>query len=489
MRLHAHMPLTAAVILSSLGVLGCAANPAGPEPARTAAEQAPSVTSTAQAQGQPSAPKPAALPAVPAPQVNAAPLAAEPEPNQPPTAAGPSNPAVAEALRYDPADPLADLEKADALDRGAGRMPETAAEPPARGCVLVSAPRRVWSSPGLAAVAALGADFVVAGYAPAADGGEKLFVVRAAVTGALEPLAAQAIIPAHPGKRAAPPGLATQDDHGVALAFVDGAGALFLQQLQVGGLRGAAANQKLASGVDARFAPAVTYGKRGALVAYTLGTTPMRTTLACTGPRGEVLESHDVTPAAMAAAAPAFVSGAVPPLLVTADPRDGMSPIARTQLDMDGRPSTPEVAVPVSMMSQPAQLTAAACPAGTFVAFTGLGAAATSAVGVVQVLPKPGTPEALVKGIAYGALHVSAVRAGQAVVFAADSPLTSGKTPAHDVTLTRIDAQGKGPALHVASPTGDATFVSIARAEGGRLGVVFTGKDGVYLARARCDEH
>jgi hypothetical protein len=232
----------------------------------------------------------------------------------------------------------------------------------------------------------------------------------------------------------------------------------------------------------------VSYGKRGALVAYTLGSTPMRTMLVRIGPRGDVLGTHDVTPVSMGAAAPAFVSGADPMMLVTADPRNGLSPIARTLLDVDGKPGIPDVAVPVGMMSQPAQLTAAQSEFGTFVAYTGLGTAATSAVGLVQTLPKPGAPDALVKGTAYGALHVAAVRAGSALLFAAESPLATGKDPAHEITLTRVDTQGRGAALHIVSPTGDAQQVGLARGDDGAVAVVFSGKDGIYLVKARCDE-
>src|SRR4051812_4121370 len=78
-------------------------------------------------------PMAAAAPASGEPQPAA--KAPEPEPTaQPalPGAAASTSAAVAEALAYDPADPLADLEKADALDRGAGRAPRAAVEVPAR---------------------------------------------------------------------------------------------------------------------------------------------------------------------------------------------------------------------------------------------------------------------------------------------------------------------------------------------------------------------
>lgn len=416
-----------------------------------------------------------------------APSPSEPAPSPVAAPAAAGDGVIAQALAYDPADPLAELEKADALDRGAGQARDDDVEIPARGCALLRAPRRVWPVPAVATVAADGADFVVAGYAREGSA-ERLFVVQLTAAGALAPVASVVVVPPHPAPRAAPPGLAVSAKQGATLAYTTGGGVLLLQRLRLGEAHGAGSSVELARGVDTRFAPAVAHDARVGLVAYTLGTTPMRTTLARIGPRGEVLGTHDVTPAAMAAAAPAFVQGANPLVLVTADPRDGMSPIARTVLAKDGVPRTPEVAAPVSMMSQPAQLTAAAADFGSFVGYTGLGAAATSAVGIVQIGPRSGAPEALVKGTAYGALHVAAVGAGNAVIFAADTPTTPGKNPQHEITVTRIDARGRGAPLSVASPSGDATNVAIARAADGGIAVVFTGKDALYLAKVRCAE-
>jgi hypothetical protein len=174
-------------------------------------------------------------------------------------------------------------------------------------------------------------------------------------------------------------------------------------------------------------------------------------------------------------------------VLVTADARNGMSPIARIPLAEDGQPAPGQATIPVGMMSTPAQLTAAQASFGAFVGYTGLGSAATSAVGLLQLTPKPGAPSALVKGMAYGPLHVAAVASRNALVFAADAPLGPGKAPAHEIQLTRIDAQGPGPVLRIAGPGGDATQVSLARGDDGRIAVVFTGKDGVYLATVRCE--
>ncbi len=392
---------------------------------------------------------------------------------------------IAKALRYDEQDPLANLEAADELDRGARGVQLKNITPPAHGCALTETPRRIWTERAVASITAFGSGFVVAGYAQR-EGQERVFVLHLPSSGSLAPVTTLIITPPHTAMRVAPPGLCGDPEQGVALAFTDGAGVLFTQRLQVGSKHGGSATVELGRGVDTRFAPALAMGKRGPLIAYTLGTTPMRTMLARIAAGGAVLDTRDVTPPAMGASAPAFVSGAWPPVLITADARNGMSPIARTVFSADGNPGAPTVAAPVGMMSQPPQLTAAQSELGAWVAYTGLGSASTSAVGLVQIAPRSGSPEALIKGTAYGPLHVAAASAGKSVLFASDAPTGPGKSPAHEIELVLLDAAGKGPALRIADPSGDATRVGLARSEDGTVAVLFTGKDGLYLAKARC---
>lgn len=438
----------------------------------------------------PAAPKPPGQPNAPAPRAPTVAVPAAPTPPETPVVQAPSAPSlapnsrVAEALRYDPADPLGNLESADALDRRGRDKP--LASVPARGCATLEDPRPVWSESGVANVAASGNEFIVAGYASRAAE-ERLFVVRLTSSDKLEPVATERLSVPHPGKRVAGPGLAADPAQGVTLAFTDGSGKLRMQHLRASA-RGASASRELATGVDTRFEPAVAYAKRGALIAYTLGSTPMRSMLARLDQQDQLIASHDITPAAMGAAAPAFVAGATPPMLVTADARSGMSPIARVSLDLEGKPGTPEVAVPVGMMSQPPELASASSGAGTFVGYTGVGSAATSAIGLVQIAPKAGAPQPLVKGTAYGALHLDAAAGSSAVYFVADAPLTGGKEPKHEIHLVRVDARGAGPVLRIQASAGDATHAAIARAPDGTLAVTFTAPDGVYLVRARCED-
>lgn len=425
-------------------------------------------------------PKPAAPSAPAAPK----PMAAEPAPVAPAPVTV-ANPRVAEALNYDPDDPLGNLESADALDRMAHPKRRDVAAIPKRGCAITEDARPVWPEAGIASLAADGGEYVVAGYTSRAQD-ERLFVVRITADGKFEPLATEVVRERHGPKRVAAPGVAVDAGQGITVAFTDGRGNLLAQRLR-GASRGASATLELAQGVDTRFTPAVAYGKRGALVAYTLGTTPMRSMLLRLDADGRKLATHDVTPAAMGAAAPAFVAGASPPVLITADARSGMSPISRVALDSEGKPGASEVAVPVGMMSQPPELAAAMSGGGLFVGYAGLGAAATSAIGLVRLTPKVGAPEAMVKGTAYGELHLDAAASKRAVFFAMDAPTTAGKSPQHEIRVVRVDAQGAGPALRIAAASGDATHASIAYGQGGSVGVVFSAQDGVYFVKLACE--
>jgi len=430
------------------------------------------------ARAQADAPRAVPLPSVPSVPSGPPPVALEKAP--------PVGSSVEEALRYDPADPLSNLEAADVLDRGASRKtPARQIVVPARGCAVADEPRRVWSKPGIASVAAFGGGYVLAGYTRT-GASEQVFVVHVTERGKLEPVATLPLSVPHPRERVAAPGLAASLGHGVTVAYIDGAGELYAQTLRVGDAHGGGAAKQLAKGVDTRFTPAVQYSKRGPLIAYTLGTTPMRSFLVRIDPKGDVIGTHDVTPISMGAAAPAFIDGGIPATLLTADPRSGMSPIARSRLDDEGKPTPAEVLVPVSMMSQPPQLSAAQSATGAYVLFSGFGSAATSAVGLVRVAPTVTAPEAFIKGTSYGVLSHAAVSLPSAVVIAATAPLTPGKQPKHDVQFALLDAKGQGPQLHVALASGDVTHVSLASGVQDQVGFAVSAPDGVYLGALRC---
>ena len=95
---------------------------------------------------------------------------------------------------------------------------------------------------------------------------------------------------------------------------------------------------------------------------------------------------------------------------------------------------------------EPVRLAAASSSIGTYVGYTGLGAAATSAVGLLAISPIVGTPSALVKGTGYGALQVSAANAPRSVLVAAGAPVSSAKDAAREVRVHVIRMQGTGEA-------------------------------------------
>ena len=83
----------------------------------------------------------------------------------------------------------------------------------------------------------------------------------------------------------------------------------------------------------------------------------------------------------------------------------------------------------------------------------------------MRITPKAQSPEAFVKGIAYGVLHAAAIGSKHAVLVAADAPLAPGKKPQHAIQVAMLDAEGQGPLLRVTGPGGDATHAALARSE------------------------
>jgi hypothetical protein len=396
---------------------------------------------------------------------------------------------VERALAYDPNDPLGELESADALDRMAsGNSPSQAAKtpgkPPSNGCVVVEPGQRVWPSPGPAAIATIGESFVVAGYAMH-DGHEQLFLVRTTLGSKPEPITAFEVAPPSPSVRKAPPALSARDENDVSVAFVDGTNRLWVRRLRLGRAGNGAAIE-VASGLDSRFAPTLAHQQDRTLVAWTVGSTPMRTELAALSSEDSILARTDVTPSAMGAAAATFVSGASPPVLIAVDARNGMSPLLRIELDNSGTAKPAEVALPVSMVSSPPRLAAASNASGTYVAYAGLGAAAKSAIGLVSITKPTTTPLTMVPGTAYGPLQLASAAASHAVFFAVDAPIAPGNDPRREIHVHVVSAKGMGAATVIRGP-GSAANAAVAHGVGGEIAVAFTSPSGVYVAHLRCD--
>lgn len=394
---------------------------------------------------------------------------------------------VERALAYDPADPLGDLASADVLSNDAdqGDRPELSGP-----CQWASRPRRLWSRPGQFAIAACGSGFVVAGYASAKDATaktEELVLLRLDGKGPPKLLHTSTVSPALPGERLAPPGLAARDAVHITLATTDGVGALKVAEVAVDRPRASVRLRAIAAAVDTRFAPAVTHVDAGALVAYTEGSTPMRTHVALVRPDGSPATTTNVTPAHVGAAAPAFADGASPPVLYLVDARDGMSPILASKVSAQGAVEQARVVVPVGMVAAPTRLAAGRAAFGTALAYVGMGSAATTAIGVVDVAPKPGSPTAMVPGTAYGPLSVSVAASFDALYFAVDTPTQPGdKAPKRAIEVVRVDGGGARGRSKITGSRGDAYGAAIARGPDGMFGLVYNQPDAAYFARLRC---
>lgn len=425
----------------------------------------------------PDAPAPNTAPAPP-------PATDAPGPDAPAPGAGPVLPPdVAAALAYDPDDPLGNLESADALDRRAGALDKI--DPvPRRGCAAASGAVRVWPRGGPPAIAAAGDGFVIAGY-DRRDTGEQAYLVSWPSEGLPRPLGTLPLATPFPRERPAPPGLAARDAAHATLAVTDGSGALLAAEVRVAG-GGAGALVPIAQRVDARFAPAIAYTGTRALIAWTEGSTPMKTWLVVLDGT-TVLAQHDVTPPSVGATAPAFVTGATPPSLVFVDAHEGMSPILRVDVAADGTPRPAVTSIVIAGAASPPEIAAAMVGRYAWLGYTAVGNAATSAVGLVQLAPSTGAPSPLVRGTAYGRLHVAAAAGNEVAIFAADAPTAAGKDPPHRIAVQVVDAQGAGAPYSIEAP-GGASHVAIARTASGLVGVAYTTAAGVYALRLRCDD-
>ena len=421
------------------------------------------------------------------PPTTVEPTPAAPTPTPTPT---PTPPIVPTAPPADPTDPLAGL---DELDDEAQVQPVGAAiTPPTDGCALLaSAPQRLWSTPGPTNVVAVGDDgFVFSGYATR-DGGEDLWVVAARPLGLPRPLLREPLeIHARFGRRAAP-GLGMLDSGRVGLAITDGAANARFSVLTLAGSR--AEWVVLGDSADQRFSPAVaTRGGRHA-VAWTESRAdqPMRVHYVAFDPTGRELARHDLTQPGMGACAPTFVDADDGPL-VFLDPHAGTSALLTASLAID--PPDVQVLRPVSHVYDPAQLAAARVGTRDFVAYTAVGTAAATAVGLVwsEGVRQP-PPLPIVPGEGYGPLHVSVAQSPNRAVFAADRPRSREREAPREVIVRVARADGEstrlGDPLVVRGPSdGPASLARIARHADGTYALVYAATDGVYASFLRCDE-
>jgi len=384
-------------------------------------------------------------------------------------------------LEYDPEDPLGNLEEADRLAGDTAAATVEAGGP----CREERPLQRLFSDPYRVALTAAGNDFVAAAYVKE-KGSEQVRLLHIPDKGKPRPLSPLPLTTPHDQPRVAPPGLVARDGAQVTLAAVDGSGRLLVTELGLGSSRGAVHTRELHQGLDSRFAPAITHVDGGTVVAFTLGTTPMRTLVARVPASTAEAKITDVTPPGLSAAAPSFVAGHNPPWLVAMDARAAMSHVLTIPLDHEGVPKVGEIAAPVGMTRSPAELVAAYDGKRARVAYVAVGSESTTAIGLVQLAPAT-PPEALVKGTAYGALHAAALRLGDEAFFVADAPQAPGKDPKHDLQLTLIDRNGHKQVGFVRGGASGASGVAAAKRADGLVGVAFTTSEAAYLAVLRCE--
>jgi hypothetical protein len=160
----------------------------------------------------------------------------------------------------------------------------------------------------------------------------------------------------------------------------------------------------------------------------------------------------------------------------------------RVALAEDGTPRAPQIDRPLSTVSEPARLATAHLGSRRFVAYTAIGRAATSALGLVELggtLPV----EPLVPGEGYGALQLAAVSAPAAALFVMTRPAPGVAATERfngQLLVRLVDEAGIGPALSVTAPDERVLHAAIARAEDGTVGVAYTTAAGVQVQWLRC---
>ncbi len=384
--------------------------------------------------------------------------------------AEPSEPETIEptpAPEPEEADPLANLEGAPdpseiAGTSGSGTIASAetleAAVPDGQCIALTEAPARVWPTPGVPAIAADDTRFYLALYARSEAGEDGLHLVAAAPEGPPRPVRSLRVDPPLAGgaARVAPPGIAL-DEGKVVVAFVDGQNHIRLGAADPREPSAQLRTIEAGSGADLRFAPALGVVGQVRVVAWTDGTgTPMRVRLARADRTGTLLDTHDLTMTGMGAAAPVFGAGGDTKTIYFVDPRAGVSPIVKAELNPDGTPRPSAVARPVGTVSVPPEVAVAEDGSGhAYAGYTAIGNLATTAVGLMPLFGDVSGPSALVPGTGYGLLNVAAVAGRGAVVFAADAPKGEARDAPREIHVRLVKDGAAGETLTVAAPDGN----------------------------------
>lgn len=283
-------------------------------------------------------------------------------------------------------------------------------------------------------------------------------------------------------RRASGPVLAS-DGTRLMVAFVDG-GA----RLRVALLSGRRLTPRtVAEGASLRFRPALAVAGDGWAVAWTNAhDTPMR--VFSRALRGDGLPSADArdhTPVAGGAAAPTMVAGASPPRLLFLDPRQATSVCLGADWSDNGFADA-EVARPVGLVTEPPEVAAVRFGGHDWLAYTGIGNLATTAVGFVA-LDSTDNPSLLVPGTGYGTLHVDAAPLGAGAVLVADAPLAAPPDSPRTLRLRPVQPDGANrETLTLSGPDEHADRGRVAARSDGRVAVTFRSVEHTWLADVRC---
>ncbi|MFK7984719.1 MAG: hypothetical protein AB8I08_01730 [Sandaracinaceae bacterium] len=352
-------------------------------------------------------------------------------------------------------------------------------EAPAEGCRLSETEdlgRAAWSD-----VVTFGDGFAVALLTSDADG-ESLQLYDVSSEPPRSMGQARLDLPAG-ARRGSGPALASVGRRLMA-AYVDGGSRLRVVVLSG---RPRLTPRTVAEGASLRFRPALAVADEGWAVAWTNAhDTPMRVFSRALRADGQpVGDEQDHTPLAGGAAAPTMVAGASPPRLLFLDPRQATS-VCLGAAWSEGAFAAAEVARPVGLVTEPPEIAAVRLGADDWLAYTGIGNLATTAVGFVS-LASADDPGLLVPGTGYGTLHVDGAPMMEGAVLVADAPLAAPPSSPRELHVRAVSPTGAlGQTLTVAGPDAHADRGRIAARGDGRVAVTYRSAEHTWLADVRC---
>lgn len=241
----------------------------------------------------------------------------------------------------------------------------------------------------------------------------------------------------------------------------------------------------LATGLDRRFAPAVTQHGKSVLFAYTSAVDEaMHTWLVVR--REKASAPRDLTPPGHGAAAPSFVLGSERPLLLAIDARAGLSPLLEFALDDSFAPKGVHVRTPVSQPYAPPQLAGVQWAGDDVeVFYTAVGRAAMTAIGRVP-LRVAAEPTALAPSRGYGELRFSAALSPRrTALLAVEVPSAPEPASPRRLALKLMSKSRTHDALTLARDGQAARPSLVARGEGAYL-LAYASHGKLYAAELAC---